>query len=97
MQQGSAQTYEACPFCLTKINEQIEADDKPEKIQVEVEKTQVETTLTKEKQNKSKEKSSACQYYLGYLSERERNQQIPDECIICQDIVGCMLRKMRTE
>jgi len=96
LQQDSAQTYAACPFCLTKITEiteaQMETVNKPEN---KPEKTQVETTLPKEKPNKSKEKPS-CQYHMGYLSEREKNQQIPDECIICQDIVECMLRKMRT-
>jgi len=90
LQQDSAQTYAACPFCLTKITEvQIEDSNKPEK-------TQVETIHSKEKPNGSKEKPSACQYHLGYLSEREKTQQIPDKCIICQDIVDCMLRKMKT-
>jgi len=90
LQQDSTQTYAACPFCLTKITE-VESDvsDKPEK-------AQVETILSKEKPNRSKEKLSSCQHHMGYLSERERNQQIPDECIICEDIVECMLRKMRT-
>ena len=68
---------------------QIEASNKPEK-------TQVETTIIKEKPTKSKEKPTGCQYHLGYLSDREKNHQIPDECIICQDIVECMLKKMRT-
>jgi hypothetical protein len=90
LQQDPAQTYAACPFCLTKITEvQIEASNKPRK-------AQVETILSKEKPTRSREKPSACQHHLGYLSEREKNQQIPDECIICQDIVECMLRKMRT-
>ncbi|MGD0995835.1 MAG: hypothetical protein ABR909_09980 [Candidatus Bathyarchaeia archaeon] len=90
LQQDSTQTYAACPFCLTKITEaQIEDSNKPEK-------TQVETILSKEKPTRSTEKPPACQYHLGYLSEREKNQQIPDECIICKDIVECMLRKMRT-
>jgi len=68
---------------------QIEANDKPEK-------EPVETNLTKEKQNKNVEKKSTCQHHLGYLSEREKKQQIPDECIICKDSVECMLRNMRT-
>jgi hypothetical protein len=89
LQQDPAETYAACPFCLTKITEQIESVNKPEK-------TQVETILSKEKPTRSTEKPPACQYHMGYLSEREKNQQIPDECIICKVIVECMLRKMRT-
>jgi hypothetical protein len=67
----------------------MDANNKPEK-------TQVETILPEEKQTRSKEKPPTCQYHLGYLSEREKKQQIPDECIICKDIVECMLRKMRS-
>jgi hypothetical protein len=67
----------------------MDANNKPEK-------AQVETGLPKEKQNRNIEKPPACQYHLGYLSEREKNRQIPDECIICKDIVECMLRKMRS-
>jgi len=91
LQQDPAQTYPACPFCLTKIitEQQIEESNK-------LEKTQAETIIYKEKTTKSKEKTLTCQYHLGYLSEREKNQQIPDECIVCQDIVECMLRKMKT-
>jgi len=59
------------------------------------EKTRVESTLQMEKPIKNKE-NSGCQHHLGYLSEREKNQPIPDECIVCKDIVECMLRKMRT-
>jgi hypothetical protein len=60
------------------------------------EKTRAETIPSEEKPTVTKEKSPVCKYHLGYLSEREKKQQIPDECIVCQDIVECMLRKMRT-
>jgi len=90
LQQDPVQKYLACPFCFAKVTEAgIEADNKLESVQVE-------TALPIEEPTRNKEKPHACQYHLGYLSERERSQQIPDECIICQDIVECMLRKMRT-
>ena len=90
LQQDSAEPYVACPYCLTKITEaQIEADNKPESVQVD-------TVLPTEKPTRNKEIPHSCHYHLGYLSEREKNQKIPDECIVCQDIVECMLRKMRT-
>jgi hypothetical protein len=44
---------------------------------------------------KNSEKPAACQYHLGYLSERTSKQQIPDDCLVCKDSVECMLRKMR--
>jgi hypothetical protein len=41
------------------------------------------------------EKSSECRYHLGYLSERTQKEQIPDDCMMCKDIVECMLKKMK--
>jgi hypothetical protein len=79
LQQDSAETYDACPFCLTKIAEPpIDANNKPGK-----------------EQSKTREKPTGCQYHMGYLSEREKNQQIPDACMTCKDLLECMLRKMR--
>jgi hypothetical protein len=42
------------------------------------------------------EASSECAHYLGYLSEKSSKDQIPDECMMCKDIVTCMLKKMKT-
>ena len=90
LQQEPAEPYPACPFCLTKITDgQVEISSNP-KI------TQVEPVIIKEKLVKGKEKTSDCEFHLGYLSEREKNQQISDKCIMCKDIVECMLKKMRT-
>jgi hypothetical protein len=49
---------------------------------------------SKEK-NRNREKPSDCQLHLGYLSERSSKEQIPDGCLVCKDIVECMLKKMR--
>jgi DNA-directed RNA polymerase subunit RPC12/RpoP len=85
--QDPAEPYAACPYCLTKITE----------FQVEINKSETrdESRLSKEKSSKTKEKPSTCQYHLGYLSEREDKQQIPDECIVCKDLLECMLQKMK--
>ena len=85
--QDPAEPYAACPYCLTKITE----------LQVEINKSETrdESRPFKEKSSKTKEKPSTCQYHLGYLSEREDKQQIPDECIVCKDLLECMLQKMK--
>jgi len=86
--QDSTEPYEACPYCLTRITD----------FQVEISKpeTRDESRSSKEKSSKNKEKPSTCQYHLGYLSEREDKQQIPDECIVCRFLLECMLQKMQT-
>jgi DNA-directed RNA polymerase subunit RPC12/RpoP len=94
LQQDSTEPYYACPYCLTKINE-ISI-----KIASEPQKAPVEKALAAENQTKGElvgnsGKMPTCHFHLGYLSERSQKEQIPDECLVCKDIVECMLRKMR--
>ncbi|HVO36861.1 MAG TPA: hypothetical protein VMT01_01665 [Candidatus Acidoferrum sp.] len=44
--------------------------------------------------NKSAEKHHACAHQFGYLSKRSSKEQIPEECMMCEDIVKCMLKGM---
>jgi hypothetical protein len=91
LRQDSAEPYDACPYCLTEIisdNELAITSDATEETEVEEEKPAVE-------QVELPEESSECAYHLGYLSERSSKEQIPDKCMMCKDIVTCMLKKMR--
>jgi len=36
-----------------------------------------------------------CAYHLGFLSERSGKEKIPEECIVCKNIVKCMLKSSR--
>jgi hypothetical protein len=87
LQEDPDQPYNACPYCLTKLAQ-------PTLRQNETPKAQVSTTSILN-ENLVKEKPTACQYHLGYLGERTQNQPIPEDCLICKDIVECMLRNMR--
>jgi hypothetical protein len=91
LQQTPTELYNACPYCLTKIK----IIEKPAEIQVEKTQPKENHFETKEKLFKNKDKSVTCNYHPGYLSERNSKEQIPDECLVCKDIVECMLRKMR--
>jgi hypothetical protein len=89
LQQTAPEPYFTCPHCLTKI-ETIDGSLKAdEKAQLKV--NQVES---KEKLDNN-DNAAACNYHPGYLSERTQKEQIPDDCLVCKDIVDCMLRKMR--
>ncbi len=35
--------------------------------------------------------SSVCQHHFGYLSQHEKNEGIPDSCIVCPKSLSCML------
>jgi hypothetical protein len=67
--------------------------DEPEAF--EPEETEIEETAHVEKQVEIPEAPSDCLHYLGYLSERSSKEQIPVECMMCKDIVTCMLKKMK--
>ena len=84
--QESPKPYLACPFCLTKIGEQVEINT-PE--------IQEEPSSSEEKSSRNTEKPETCHYHVGYLSEREDKKQIPDECIVCNVLIECMLQKMK--
>lgn len=106
LQQDTEEPYDACPYCLTEIkldNEPPAAFDEPETFeQEETEEpaeeeaeTEVEETMPHvEEQVETPQASSECLHYLGYLSEKSSKEQIPDECMMCKDIVTCMLKKM---
>jgi len=91
LRQESSEPYDACPYCLTEIisgNELAVTRDVIEETEVEEKKPVVE-------QVEFPEESSECAYHLGYLSERSSKVQIPDKCMLCKDIVPCMLKKMK--
>jgi len=82
--------YDACPYCLTKIEEtEIFENNKSKQFVTEID--------SKMRSSETKEKPPSCEFHIGYLSEREQKQEIPENCIVCRDIVDCMLKKMRTE
>ncbi len=79
--------HDACPYCLQEIpnpetinKEQQEDDETPE------------SDVEMEKPTQDQEKSSDCKHHFGYLNEKERTKQIPDECITCPEIIDCMMK-----
>ena len=40
---------------------------------------------------------SMCQYYFGYLADREKQEGIPDPCLECPKSLDCMLTKIKSE
>ncbi len=44
-----------------------------------------------EHKNEDKPPDQACRYYLGYLSQRDKGEGIPDTCVECNKSLDCML------
>ena len=72
-----------------------EVCDEPETFELEEPESEVEKTVEVEEHVEVPEPASECLHYLGYLSEKESKEKIPDQCITCKDIVTCMLKKMK--
>lgn len=90
--------YHACPYCLTEIV--IEKPSKVEKKKRErtkkgtrIEETKTQPTKVKPAQPPSL-KEHKCPHYFGYLSQRSGKEKIPEECMMCEKIVKCMLKKV---
>jgi hypothetical protein len=112
LQQDTEGPYDACPYCLTEITVEDEPTinfDEPETLESETlepetfepEETfetepEVEEAEAVEEKVEVPETPSECAHYLGYLSEKSSKDQIPDECMMCKEIVTCMLKKMNT-
>jgi hypothetical protein len=96
LQQNPTEPYFTCPYCLTKIETELIAEEKKEEISLEKAlPPKVDNGESEAKPIKNDDKAAVCQHHIGYLSERTGNEQIPDDCLVCKDIVDCMLRKMR--
>jgi hypothetical protein len=48
----------------------------------------------KEKTLAESSKVQGCIHHFGYLSKRSKKEKIPEECMICESIVQCMLKNV---
>jgi hypothetical protein len=36
-----------------------------------------------------------CAHHFGYLSERSHKEQIPEECMVCENMLNCMRKSVK--
>jgi hypothetical protein len=91
---GNGAVYKACPYCLTEIIVEkpvIISAAEPKNLE-EVNKAE-ERPLAKEKLKiQTVSEKTECKHYFGYLSQRSSKEGVPEECIVCEKIVQCMLK-----
>lgn len=88
-------SYPACPHCLTEI-----AAEKDRGLGVEEERQTQKTTsaspiktIPQLKEVKLPEQPITihkCPHHLGYLRQRSKNENIPEECMTCEKLLQCM-------
>ena len=68
-----------------------------EKKDLEIRKTESEQTNVYSKKEtiaESPPKVQKCTHQFGYLSKRSTKEKIPEECMMCKNIVQCMLKNV---
>jgi hypothetical protein len=89
-----SQCYDACPRCLTAITveESVPVVAAKPGATADDNKRQEPIVSSSEETRAGSSATVQCAYHLGYLSERSKNEKIPEDCIVCQNIVQCMLK-----
>jgi hypothetical protein len=89
--------YDACPYCLTEIIVEetpafAEEDREFPMKQDNDERLSMDTAREKTEQEPPKTRN--CPHQFGYLSKRASKEGIPEECMMCENIVQCMLKNV---
>jgi hypothetical protein len=81
--------YKGCPFCFTELpNITIRR-----RVQTVHEKKTEEECTKKPSQNEAthvSQQTEECSRQFGYLSERSKHEDIPEQCMTCPKIIECM-------
>jgi hypothetical protein len=78
-------SYSACPYCLTKIE-----TEEPSRVEEKKETKPEQPRLVQQ----TSSETPKCPQDFGYLSRRPRGTEIPEECMICEKIMECILYKI---
>jgi hypothetical protein len=92
-----SQCYDACPRCLTAIITEEGVPVVDAKPDATVEDNKARRTIVSNSEERRAEPSITvhCAHRLGYLSERAKNEKIPEDCMVCESIVKCMLKAVK--
>jgi len=90
-----AEPYLAYPHCLAEITTKEPISIIESKPNQETNKSEEEIVKAIEEKAESTPKPS-CTHHFGYLSERSNKEQIPEECMVCENILDCMLKSVKS-
>ena len=89
-------SYNACPFCLTEIviGACVTAGGHESGSGLKTAEVGGSRTPKPPSEEIQHTTSAACTHELGYLSKRSSKEGIPEECMMCGNIVQCMLKNI---
>ena len=71
------ETYYACPHCLSKVD--VTADDEK----------RIHMFPVKASERNESARVVECPHHFGYLNGPPKNASIPDECLVCANLIRC--------
>jgi hypothetical protein len=88
--------YRGCPYCFTELPEiTVRRRNKPvHGIKITEEFTK---KMAQDDTPHGPGQTEECARKFGYLSERPRDEDIPEQCMTCPKMIECMLRKYALE
>jgi len=80
----SVQRYYACPQCLTEVRQERKQRSQP---------SQQNSFTVKEvtKGTAKLQENVKCDHFFGFLKKREKNAPIPEDCLVCEKMIECMV------
>jgi len=78
------QKYYACPHCLTEVREERKQQSQ----------SHGETSFSLKnavKPTGKPDENVKCDHFFGYLRKRDKNSQIPEDCLTCEKMIECMV------
>jgi len=75
-----------------KASTEMKREQKLEIREIEIKESSVLNIADKSAQINTK--TQKCVHHFGYLSTRSSKEKIPEECMMCENIVQCMLRNV---
>jgi len=91
---AESEVYDACPRCFTTIDETDSAPGIEARASSTVDASEEKAARDVEDKRTEPLASAKCTHRFGYLCERPKNEKMPDECMMCEIIVKCMLKRV---
>lgn len=90
----NVEVYDACPFCLAEITLDKNSIIIDEKKDFKTKESEEEKCPEVKTSVENLPRVHGCSHHLGYLSQRSPKEKIPEECMVCENIVQCMLKNV---
>jgi hypothetical protein len=87
--------YSACPHCLGRIASDVCPRDEDSATNVSVDNVNIKREQSTDFGRSVEGPVAKCAYHLGFLNERSSQDKIPEDCMVCENIVKCMLKSIR--